>query len=92
MQEAMGLSRGLLTMSMMYGHHYELALHGLARFPDRLRAVIAPWSGITDRELAILTKAGVVGARFAWRFGHGARHAHGPSHPRAWLGGELPRP
>jgi len=69
MQEAMGLSRGLLTMSMMYGHNYELALHGLARFPDRLRAVIAPWSGITDRELEILTKAGVVGARFAWRFG-----------------------
>jgi predicted TIM-barrel fold metal-dependent hydrolase len=69
MQEAMGLSRGLLTMSMMYGHNYELALHALARFPDRLRAVIGPWSGVTDRELEILTKAGVVGGRFAWRFG-----------------------
>ena len=67
MQEAMGLSRGVLVQSMMYGHNYELALHGLARFPDRLRAVIAPWTDITDRELEILSKAGVVGARFAQR-------------------------
>lgn len=67
MQEALGLTRGVLVQSMMYGHNYELALHGLARFPDRLRAVISPWSGITDRELEILTKAGVVGARFATR-------------------------
>jgi len=67
MQEAMGLSRGVLVQSMMYGHNYELALHGLARFPDRLRAVIAPWTDITDRELEILTKAGIVGARFAQR-------------------------
>ncbi len=68
-QEALGLTRGLLVQSMMYGHNYEIALHGLSRFPERLRAVIAPWSGTTDRELEILTKAGVIGARFAWRFG-----------------------
>ena len=67
MQDALGLTRGVLVQSMMYGHNYELALHGLARFPDRLRAVIAPWPGITDRELEILTRAGVVGARFAAR-------------------------
>jgi predicted TIM-barrel fold metal-dependent hydrolase len=67
MQEALGLSRGVLVQSMMYGHNYELALHGLSRLPDRLRAVIVPWSAITDRELEILTKAGVVGARFATR-------------------------
>ncbi|HUZ75899.1 MAG TPA: amidohydrolase family protein [Stellaceae bacterium] len=67
MQDGLGLTRGVLVQSMMYGHNYELALHGLSRFPDRLRAVIAPWPGITDRELEILTKAGVVGARFAAR-------------------------
>lgn len=67
MQEALGLTRGLLVQSMMYGRNYELALHGLSRFPERLRAVVAPWSQITDRELEILTKAGVIGARFAWR-------------------------
>jgi len=70
MQEALGLTRGLLVQSMMYGHNYELALHGLSRFPERLRAVVAPWSQITDRELEILTKAGVIGARFAWRVSH----------------------
>ena len=69
MQKAMGLSRGLLVQSMMYKNSYEIALHGLSRFPDRLRAVIAPWSETTDREFEILTKAGVIGARFAWRFG-----------------------
>ena len=69
MQEALGLTRGLLVQSMMYGHNYEIALHGLSRFPERLRAVVAPWPGTTDRELEILTKAGVIGARFAWRFG-----------------------
>lgn len=67
MQAALGLTRGVLVQSMMYGHNYELALHGLARLGDRLRAVIVPWSGITDLELEILTKAGVVGARFATR-------------------------
>jgi len=69
MQKALGLSRGLLVQSMMYKNGYEIALHGLSRFPDRLRAVIAPWSETTDREFEILTQAGVIGARFAWRFG-----------------------
>ena len=63
----MGLTRGVVVNSMMYGHNYEIVLNGLGRFPERLRAVIAPWSKITDRELEILTKAGVVGARFAHR-------------------------
>jgi 2-pyrone-4,6-dicarboxylate lactonase len=67
MQDAMGLSRGVVVNSMMYGHNYEIVLNGLGRFPERLRAIISPWSRITDRELEILTKAGVVGARFAHR-------------------------
>jgi len=67
MQQALGLHRGLHVQSMMYENNYELALHGQCRFPDRLRAVVVPWSGITDGELAILTKAGVVGYRVAWR-------------------------
>jgi predicted TIM-barrel fold metal-dependent hydrolase len=67
MQDALGLSRGLHVLSMMYGHNYEIALHAQSRFPDRLRACIMPWPQITDRELEILTKAGVVAARFAYR-------------------------
>ena len=66
MQDALGLSRGLHVQSMMYGRNYELVLHAQCRFPDRVRAVIIPWSGLTDRELEILTEAGVVGARFAF--------------------------
>jgi 2-pyrone-4,6-dicarboxylate lactonase len=67
MQEVIGLSRGLHVNSMMYKHGYELMLHSLTRFPDRLRGVIMPASDITDGELEILTNAGVVGARHADR-------------------------
>ena len=67
MQSALGLSRGLHVLSMMYENNYEIALHAQSRFPDRLRSVIVPWTGITDRELEILTKAGVIGYRVAWR-------------------------
>ena len=70
-QAALGLSRGLLVQSMMYYPSYEIALHGLCLMPERLRAVITPRAAITDRELEILTKAGVVGARFT--------HATGPT-------------
>jgi 2-pyrone-4,6-dicarboxylate lactonase len=67
MQEAMGLTRGVLVNSMMYDRNYEIVLNGLMRFPDRLRAVIVPWSKITDGELDILARAGVVSARFTNR-------------------------
>jgi 2-pyrone-4,6-dicarboxylate lactonase len=67
MQAALGLSRGLHVQSMMYESSYEIVLHGQCRFPDRLRAVMRPWPDITDRELEILTRAGVVGYRVAWR-------------------------
>ena len=50
MQDALGLSRGLHVQSMMYENNYEIVLHGQCRFPDRLRAVVVPWPGITDRE------------------------------------------
>ena len=63
MQDALGLSRGLHVQSMMYESNYEIVLHGQCRFPDRLRAVCIPWPQITDGELAILTKSGVVGYR-----------------------------
>jgi 2-pyrone-4,6-dicarboxylate lactonase len=67
LQDALGLSRGLHVQSMMYEHNYQIALHAQCRFPDRLRAVVTPWSRITDGELEILTEAGVVGYRIAHR-------------------------
>ena len=63
MQDALGLSRALHVASAGYGKTYEPVLHSLCRFPDRLRGLICPPSGITDGELDILTKAGVVGTR-----------------------------
>jgi 2-pyrone-4,6-dicarboxylate lactonase len=67
LQDALGLSRGLHVQSMMYENNYEIALHAQCRLPDRLRAVVVPWPGITDGELDILTQAGVVGYRIAHR-------------------------
>lgn len=69
LQETLGLSRGIHILSMMYKHGYELMLHSLFRFPDRLRGVVCPHPTITDGELDVLTKAGVVGARYARRMG-----------------------
>jgi predicted TIM-barrel fold metal-dependent hydrolase len=69
MQDALGLSGGLHVQSMMYENNYEIVLHGQCRFPDRLRAVVVPWTGITDRELEILTQTGVVGYRITHRLG-----------------------
>ena len=67
MQAALGLSRGLHVLSMMYEHNYEIALHAQGRYGDRIKSVIVPWPHITDGELDILTKAGVVGYRITWR-------------------------
>jgi predicted TIM-barrel fold metal-dependent hydrolase len=67
MQEALGLSRGLHVLSMMYEHNYEIALHAQSRLGDRIKSVIVPWPHITDGELDTLTKAGVVGYRITWR-------------------------
>ena len=69
MQDALGLQRGLHVLSMMYEHNYEIALHAQNRLGDRIRSVIVPWPGITDGELDVLTRAGVVGYRIAYRLG-----------------------
>jgi predicted TIM-barrel fold metal-dependent hydrolase len=42
-------------------------LHALAREPSRLRAVAMPAPDVTDLELEVLTRAGVVGIRFSPR-------------------------
>jgi 2-pyrone-4,6-dicarboxylate lactonase len=67
MQDALGLSRGLHVQSMMYENSYEIVLHTQSLHPGRLRAVAIPWPGITDKELGILTRCGVVGYRVTHR-------------------------
>lgn len=63
-QQAYGFSRGLLVQSTWHDTSYEQVLHALCLAPDRMRAVIRPQFGITDRELEILDEVGVVGIRF----------------------------
>ena len=67
MQDALGLSRGLHVLSMMYEYNYEIALHAQCLLGERIKSVIVPWPQITDRELDILTSVGVVGYRVTWR-------------------------
>ena len=67
LQNAVGLSRGLLVQSFQHGQSYEYMLHALCREPKRLRAVAILPPDITQRELEILSKAGVVGARYGFK-------------------------
>jgi predicted TIM-barrel fold metal-dependent hydrolase len=67
MQNALGLSRGLLVQTFMHGYSHDTLLHVLASHPGRLRGVAMPAPDVTDRELEIFTRAGVVGARFGYR-------------------------
>ena len=86
MQAALGLSRGLHVLSMMYEHNYEIALHAQCRYGDRIKSVIVPWPGITDGELDILTKAGVVGYRITWRLTKDHRSEDGRRAPPSAAG------
>ncbi len=67
LQASLGLSRGLLVQSFPHRFTYDYLLNALLRYPDRLRGVATPAPSITDAELDILTKAGVVGARFGYK-------------------------
>lgn len=67
LHNTLGIERGVIVQSMVQGHSYEYMLHALSREPDRLRGIAMPAPDITDKELEILTAAGVVGARFAYR-------------------------
>ena len=67
LHNTLGIERGVIVQSVVQGHCYEYMLHALSREPDRLRGIALPAPDITDKELEILTTAGVVGARFAYR-------------------------
>lgn len=67
LHDTLGIERGVIVHSVVQGNTYEYMLHALSREPERLRGIVLPAPDITDRELEILTEAGVVGARFAFR-------------------------
>jgi 2-pyrone-4,6-dicarboxylate lactonase len=66
LQATLGLSRGLIVQSFQHGYSYEYLIDALSREPARFRGIVSPDPNITDRELALLDKAGVVGIRFAY--------------------------
>jgi predicted TIM-barrel fold metal-dependent hydrolase len=66
LHDTLGLTRALLVQSFQHGYSYEYMLNALGRYPERFRGIASPAPDITDRELDILSEAGVVGARFAY--------------------------
>ena len=66
LHDNLGIERALLVQSFQHGNSYEYMLNALGREPDRLRGVASPASDITDVELDVLQKAGVIAARFAY--------------------------
>ena len=66
LHDKLGISRGVIVQSLMQGNCYEYMINALCRDPIRFRGVAMPAPNITDGELEILDKAGVVGARFAF--------------------------
>jgi 2-pyrone-4,6-dicarboxylate lactonase len=67
LHDTLGFSRALLVQSFQHGCSYEYMLHALSREPKRFRGVTMLAPDVTDAELDILTHAGVIAARFAYR-------------------------
>ena len=67
MHDALGVTRGLIVQSFQHGYAYEYMLHALFLHPHRFRGCFIPAPDITDGELEILSKAGVVAVRFGFK-------------------------
>lgn len=94
LQRRLGLERGVVVQTLLYGDDNACLLDALARHPDRLRGVACVGATATDAELEALTAQGVVANRFSYRRspkvdGDLVRrlHEHG-WHPQFWFEGE----
>ena len=90
----LGLERGVVVQTLLYGDDNACLLDALRRHPERLRGVACVGSAITDVELVELTAGGVVANRFSYMRspqidGSLIRriHEHG-WHPQFWFEGE----
>ena len=90
----LGLERGVVVQTMLYGNDNSCLLDALARHPHRLRGVASVDACITDAALQDLSIAGVVANRFSYRRSPEIDpglvhrlHEHG-WHPQFWLEGE----
>jgi 2-pyrone-4,6-dicarboxylate lactonase len=66
--DACGLDRAIFVGTMLYGDRYDPMVHALTRLPDRLRGVAIIDPVMTDGELELLDRAGVVGIRVSHAF------------------------
>lgn len=66
LHDTLGVGRALLVQSFQHGNSYEYLLHALGRAGARLRGVASPAADVSDLELDLLERAGVIGARFAY--------------------------
>jgi 2-pyrone-4,6-dicarboxylate lactonase len=94
LHDVLGIERGVIVQSVMQGHMTEHLVDALERYPERFRAIAIPSTNLSDVELERLTKAGVVGVRFAYRFSSqidlnliDRLHEFG-WHPQFWFRGE----
>lgn len=94
LQRRLGLERGVLVQTLLYGDDNACLLDALARHPDRLRGVACVGAAVTDADIEALTAQGVVANRFSYRRSPEVDgdlvhrlHEHG-WHPQFWFEGE----
>ena len=94
LQQRLGLERGVVVQTMLYGNDNACLLDALARYPERLRGVASVAADIADNDIEELSAAGVVANRFSYirspdidpNLIH-RLHEHG-WHPQFWFEGE----
>jgi len=94
LQVRLGMDRGVVVQTALYGSDNSCLLDALRREPKRLRGVAAVQHAITDKQLKELTDAGVRGNRFSFMRSPDidrdliARLHEFGWHPQYWFEGE----
>ena len=98
LQQRLGLARGVVVQTLLYGNDNACLLDALARYPERLRGVASVNTQVTDAEIENLSAHGVVANRFSYMRSPEIDldlvhrlHEHG-WHPQFWFEGEAQVP
>lgn len=94
LHQRLGLERGVVVQTALYGNDNACLLDALNRCPERLRGIAAVSPDLSDAALQGMTDAGVVGNRFSFMRSPdidnhlvGRLHEFG-WHPQFWFEGE----
>ena len=66
LQKRLGLERGIVVQTALYGNDNSCLLDALRRCPERLRGIAAIGPQVGDEALQAMSDAGVVGNRFSF--------------------------